>query len=154
HPGVEKEEEIGANFNGSLCCLHVVHYRGGCDAAAPVCSGPVVLVHHQDWSDFPPDVSCIHTRIVYDVAVIRRWHENGRDWRIGSFSESSQSYREIDRRRVHCTSPGNGMIWIGALSRDCRIDLGFPGFRYKAECLDQRSTQRRATKFTGPAAIW
>src|SRR5437016_2448088 len=76
HLRAEKEEEVGADLDRSAGRFRRVHQGVRGNAAAPVRCRPVALVHYQDRPHLPPDRPGIDTRIIDDMAVIRRGHKD------------------------------------------------------------------------------
>jgi len=111
HLRAEKEEEAGADLNGSASGLSVVHRMRISDAGLPIGGGPVTLIHNQDGPNFPPDGQCIDARIVYNVAVI---------WR---------GYEDIPIRRTRSLSQGR--------ERTANIPTGFRAFSFSYCCASR-----------------
>ena len=90
HVRAEKEEEVGADLNGSASGFCVIHRMRISDTGLPIGRGPVTLIHNQDGPNFPPDGQRIDARIVNDVAVIWRGYEDISGWGVHSFSQGRE----------------------------------------------------------------
>jgi hypothetical protein len=91
------------------------------DAFASVCGRPIALEQHQHRPNFPPDCPSVHTRIVHNMAVIRRGHEySAVGGPVVLPSATSVSDKSTDEACI-VQVPGTGLFGSG----HCVVMAGF-----------------------------